>query len=143
MHHELQMERFGVRPRPVRMEGAPFIVWLGNLDHVNGRVGDSAQNRAPWHLRAVSQARPPPTGTGCKSKRVLGQFAGNRGSGGVEARKARAEDVIRTSLQEACSTEALKRPPTKKRQFLKVRMIVERVKGIEPSFSLKPPVVFH
>src|SRR5208283_4119079 len=30
------------RLRPVRMEDAPFIVWLRNLDFVKGKVGDSA-----------------------------------------------------------------------------------------------------
>ena len=31
-----------MRLRPVRMEDAGFIVWLRNLDHARGRVGDSA-----------------------------------------------------------------------------------------------------
>jgi RimJ/RimL family protein N-acetyltransferase len=35
-----------MRLRPVRMEDAAFIVWLRNLDHVKGRVGDSANNLA-------------------------------------------------------------------------------------------------
>jgi RimJ/RimL family protein N-acetyltransferase len=35
-------EGFGVRLRPVRMEDAAFIVWLRNLDHVKGKLGDSA-----------------------------------------------------------------------------------------------------
>lgn len=42
MQHTIQAEGFGVRLRPVRMEDAPFIVWLRGLDHVKGRVGDSA-----------------------------------------------------------------------------------------------------
>jgi len=33
---------FGVRLRPVRMEDAEFIVWLRNLEHVRGKIGDSA-----------------------------------------------------------------------------------------------------
>lgn len=35
-------EGFGVRLRPVRLEDAAFIVWLRNLDHVRGKLGDSA-----------------------------------------------------------------------------------------------------
>lgn len=31
-----------MRLRPVRMDDAAFIVWLRNLDHAKGRVGDSA-----------------------------------------------------------------------------------------------------
>ena len=46
MTHSLQIEGFGVRLRPVRMEDAPFIVWARNLDHVKGRIGDSAPTRA-------------------------------------------------------------------------------------------------
>ena len=46
MRHTLQAEGFGVRLRPVRMEDAPFIVWLRNLEHVKGRVGDSAMDTA-------------------------------------------------------------------------------------------------
>ena len=46
MHHTLQAEGFGVRLRPVRMEDAAFIVWLRNLEHVRGRVGDTALNVA-------------------------------------------------------------------------------------------------
>jgi RimJ/RimL family protein N-acetyltransferase len=42
MRHTIQMEGFGVRLRPVRMEDAALIVWLRNLDHVKGKVGDSA-----------------------------------------------------------------------------------------------------
>ena len=42
MQHAIQEEGFGVRLRPVRMEDAPFIVWLRNLAHVKGKVGDSA-----------------------------------------------------------------------------------------------------
>ena len=46
MRHTLQAEGFGVRLRPVRLEDAPFIVWLRNLEHVKGRVGDSAADAA-------------------------------------------------------------------------------------------------
>lgn len=42
MQHNIQEEGFGVRLRPVRMEDASFIVWLRNLAHVKGNVGDSA-----------------------------------------------------------------------------------------------------
>ena len=44
MRHTMQTEGFGVRLRPVRFEDAAFIVWLRNLDHAKGRVGDSAMN---------------------------------------------------------------------------------------------------
>ena len=46
MHHTIQAEGFGVRLRPVRVDDAPFIVWLRNLDHAKGRVGDSATDAA-------------------------------------------------------------------------------------------------
>ena len=46
MHHNLQAEGFGLRLRPVRMEDAPFIVWLRQLDHALGRVGNSATDTA-------------------------------------------------------------------------------------------------
>jgi RimJ/RimL family protein N-acetyltransferase len=46
MQHTIQAEGFGVRLRPVRMDDAPFIVWLRNLDHAKGRVGDSATDAA-------------------------------------------------------------------------------------------------
>ena len=46
MQHTLHAEGFGVRLRPVRMEDAEFIVWLRNLEHVKGRVGDSAMDAA-------------------------------------------------------------------------------------------------
>jgi RimJ/RimL family protein N-acetyltransferase len=42
MRHDIQSKGFGVRVRPVRMQDAAFIVWLRNLEHVRGRVGDSA-----------------------------------------------------------------------------------------------------
>src|SRR6185295_3444886 len=42
MQHTMHLEGCGVRLRPVRMEDAAFIVWLRNLDHVKGKVGDSA-----------------------------------------------------------------------------------------------------
>jgi len=40
------LEACRVRLRPVRMEDATFIVWLRNLDHARGRVGDSAPDAA-------------------------------------------------------------------------------------------------
>lgn len=46
MKHNLTAESFGVRLRPVRMEDASFIVWLRNLEHAVGRVGDSAADLA-------------------------------------------------------------------------------------------------
>ena len=46
MKHAFTAEFFGVRLRPVRWEDAAFIVWLRNLDHAVGRVGDSATNVA-------------------------------------------------------------------------------------------------
>jgi len=46
MQHSFQAEGFGVRIRPVQLEDAAFIVWLRNLDHVRGRVGDSATDVA-------------------------------------------------------------------------------------------------
>jgi RimJ/RimL family protein N-acetyltransferase len=42
MQHTVQSEAFGVRLRPVQLQDAAFIVWLRNLDHAKGRVGDSA-----------------------------------------------------------------------------------------------------
>jgi RimJ/RimL family protein N-acetyltransferase len=47
MRHSLTTEGFGVRLRPVRLEDAAFIVWLRNLDHVKGKLGDSATDVAP------------------------------------------------------------------------------------------------
>lgn len=46
MEHQLKVEGFGVRLRPVRLDDAAFIVWLRNLDHAKGRVGDSATDVA-------------------------------------------------------------------------------------------------
>ncbi|HEX5222089.1 MAG TPA: GNAT family protein [Verrucomicrobiae bacterium] len=46
MRHTLEATGFNVRLRPVRMEDAAFIVWLRNLEHVRGRVGDTALNVA-------------------------------------------------------------------------------------------------
>ena len=46
MHHSIILEEFGIRLRPARLDDAPFIVWLRNLDHAKGRVGDSAQDVA-------------------------------------------------------------------------------------------------
>lgn len=42
MRHSLTAQGYGIRLRPVRLDDAPFIVWLRNLDYVRGRVGDSA-----------------------------------------------------------------------------------------------------
>jgi RimJ/RimL family protein N-acetyltransferase len=47
MQHNIHLEGFGVRLRPVRVEDAAFIIWLRNLDHAKGRVGDSAVDLAP------------------------------------------------------------------------------------------------
>jgi len=41
MEHSFQAEGYGIRLRPVRLDDAAFIVWLRNLEHVKGRVGDS------------------------------------------------------------------------------------------------------
>ncbi|HVU27244.1 MAG TPA: GNAT family protein [Verrucomicrobiae bacterium] len=46
MRHNLHAEDFNLRLRPVEMEDAAFIVWLRNLEHVKGRVGDSAADLA-------------------------------------------------------------------------------------------------
>lgn len=46
MRHLFEIEGFGIRLRPVRMEDAAFIVWLRNMSHVRGKVGDSATNVA-------------------------------------------------------------------------------------------------
>ena len=46
MLHSITLENLGVRLRPVRLNDAPFIVWLRNLEHAKGRVGDSAQDIA-------------------------------------------------------------------------------------------------
>jgi RimJ/RimL family protein N-acetyltransferase len=46
VQHSLQVEGFGVRLRPVRLDDAAFIVWLRNLDYVKGQVGDSAADVA-------------------------------------------------------------------------------------------------
>ena len=35
-----------MRLRPVRLEDAAFIVWLRNLEHAKGRIGDSATDVA-------------------------------------------------------------------------------------------------
>jgi len=42
MRQVLQGEGFGIRLRPVRMKDAAFIVWLRNLEHAKGKLGDSA-----------------------------------------------------------------------------------------------------
>jgi RimJ/RimL family protein N-acetyltransferase len=46
MDHTVEAKGFGVRLRPVRMDDAAFIVWLRNLEHAKGRVGDSAADVA-------------------------------------------------------------------------------------------------
>jgi len=46
MRHNIQKEGFGVRLRPVELGDAEFIVWLRNLEHAKGRVGDSAATAA-------------------------------------------------------------------------------------------------
>jgi RimJ/RimL family protein N-acetyltransferase len=46
VNHTYQIEGFGVRLRPVKKEDAAFIVWLRNLEHAKGRVGDSAKDVA-------------------------------------------------------------------------------------------------
>jgi RimJ/RimL family protein N-acetyltransferase len=46
MKHEFSADCFGVRLRPVRLDDASFIVWLRHLEHVVGRVGDSATDVA-------------------------------------------------------------------------------------------------
>jgi RimJ/RimL family protein N-acetyltransferase len=46
MRHDIQVEDFGLRLRPVRLGDATFIVWLRNLDYVKGTVGDSAKDVA-------------------------------------------------------------------------------------------------
>jgi hypothetical protein len=46
VQHSLQVEGFGVRLRPVRLDDSAFIVWLRNLDYVKGQVGDSAADVA-------------------------------------------------------------------------------------------------
>jgi RimJ/RimL family protein N-acetyltransferase len=46
MRHSWQAEGFGVRIRPVRLDDAAFIVWLRNLGHTKGKLGDSAADVA-------------------------------------------------------------------------------------------------
>jgi len=46
MIHSIGAEGFGIRHRPVRMEDAPFLLWLRNLEHAKGKVGDSATDVA-------------------------------------------------------------------------------------------------
>ncbi len=46
MRHSHKIEGFGVRLRPVRIEDAAYIVWLRNLEHARGRLGDSAKDVA-------------------------------------------------------------------------------------------------
>jgi RimJ/RimL family protein N-acetyltransferase len=47
MQHTINAEGFGVRLRPVCLEDGAFIVWLRNLEHARGKIGDSA-----LHLRS-------------------------------------------------------------------------------------------
>ncbi len=42
MDHQFRAEGFGLRLRPVALGDAAFIVWVRNLEHVRGRIGDSA-----------------------------------------------------------------------------------------------------
>jgi RimJ/RimL family protein N-acetyltransferase len=59
MNHTIQAEGYGIRLRPVQMEDSAFIVWLRNLEHARGRVGDSAADtpaQEAW-LREYSQRR--------------------------------------------------------------------------------------
>jgi RimJ/RimL family protein N-acetyltransferase len=44
--HLWKAEGYGVRIRPVGMEDAAFIVWLRNLEHTRGKLGDSAASVA-------------------------------------------------------------------------------------------------
>jgi RimJ/RimL family protein N-acetyltransferase len=44
VQHSYKIEGFGARLRPVRIEDAPFIVWVRNLEHAKGRLGDSAKD---------------------------------------------------------------------------------------------------
>jgi RimJ/RimL family protein N-acetyltransferase len=44
MRHQLQADGFCIKLRPVRMDDAAFIVWLRNLDHTKGKIGDSAKD---------------------------------------------------------------------------------------------------
>jgi RimJ/RimL family protein N-acetyltransferase len=46
MNHSISAEGFSVRLRPVRNSDAAFIVWVRNLDHARGRIGDSARDPA-------------------------------------------------------------------------------------------------
>lgn len=46
MKHTIEAEGFGVRLRPVEITDAAFIVWLRNLEHAKGKVGDSATGAA-------------------------------------------------------------------------------------------------
>jgi RimJ/RimL family protein N-acetyltransferase len=51
MNHNVSAEGYGVRLRPVRLEDSGFIIWLRNLEHAKGRIGDSATdvaNQEAW-----------------------------------------------------------------------------------------------
>ena len=41
MNHSIVAEGYGIRIRPVRVDDAGFIVWLRNLEHAKGMVGDT------------------------------------------------------------------------------------------------------
>jgi len=44
MRHSLHGEGFAVRLRPVELDDAAFIVWLRNLQHTKGKIGDSVSD---------------------------------------------------------------------------------------------------
>ncbi|MCX6967696.1 MAG: GNAT family protein [Verrucomicrobia bacterium] len=46
MQHSITVENYGVRLRPACLDDAPFIVWLRNMEHAKGYIGDSAQDIA-------------------------------------------------------------------------------------------------
>jgi RimJ/RimL family protein N-acetyltransferase len=54
MRHSLQIDGFGLRLRPVRMDDAEFIVLLRNSSHARGNIGDSpseAMEQERWLAR--------------------------------------------------------------------------------------------
>jgi RimJ/RimL family protein N-acetyltransferase len=46
MRHSWKAEGFGVRIRPVDLDDSAFIVWLRNLEHTQGKIGNSASSLA-------------------------------------------------------------------------------------------------
>jgi RimJ/RimL family protein N-acetyltransferase len=46
MRHSLKLEGYGLRLRPVELEDAEFIVWLRNLEHARGMLGDTTMDIA-------------------------------------------------------------------------------------------------